>query len=392
MGGHLSSQLSGQRCKERADDANPLAVQSMIPLTRPYIDETDIAAVAAVLRSGMLVQGKQIEVFEAQVAERCGRRHGVAVANGTAALHLALAALDIGPGDEVICPDLSWPSPAHAIRLCNAVPLLVDVDLEQWNVEGDSLRQAITQRTRAIIVIDQFGNPVRRDELLAASDGLPIIEDAACAIGSSFGSTPCGSFGAVSCLSFHPRKILTTGEGGMCLTDDDQIAARLRVLRNHGQSSPGMFVEAAGNHRLTEFAAAMGMVQLSRVDMLVAERRQIAQRYEARLSERLSFQRAPEGMRPNHQTFGALLPAGTTTSERDAFVQRLRDAGVGAGLLSYALHLLPSLRHAAELAAQRGQRLTHAAEIAARGFALPLFVGISDAEIEQVIEVVQASL
>jgi len=218
------------------------------------------------------VQGALVERFEHAVAALVGRRHAVAVSSGTSALQLALKALQIGPGDEVLCPALSWPSPAHAVRVAGAKARFVDVDQDEWNSSAEALRAARNGSTRAAIVIDQFGNPARAEEIRAALGALPIIEDAACALGSRFANGPCGSLGKVSCLSFHPRKILTTGEGGMCLTDDDDIAEKLRMLRNHGQLR-GEFVVAAGNSRMTEIAAALGLAQLQRLDDIIVRRR-----------------------------------------------------------------------------------------------------------------------
>jgi len=212
----------------------------LIPLAKPWIGEDEQRAVSAVLQSGQLVQGALVERFEHSVAALTGRRHAVAVSSGTSALQLALRALQIGPGDEVLCPALSWPSPAHAIRVAGAKVRFVDVDQDEWNSSAEALRAARTGNTKAAIVIDQFGNPVRAEQIREALGSLPIIEDAACALGSRFTSGPCGGLGRVSCVSFHPRKILTTGEGGICLTDDDDLAEQLRMTRSWraGANSP----------------------------------------------------------------------------------------------------------------------------------------------------------
>ncbi len=362
----------------------------MIPLARPTLDEEEARAATAVLRSGMLVSGEQVERFEALVAARVGRRHAVAVSSGTAALSLALSALDVGEGDEVLVPDLTWPSPAHAVIGRGARPILSDVDLAEWNVTGPALTAARTARTGAAIVIDQLGNAARRAEVEAALAGLPIIEDAACALGSRFADgTPCGSLGVVSCFSFHPRKVVTTGEGGMCVTDDDAIAARLRVLRNHGQATPGEFIEAAENHRLTEMAAAIGIVQMGRLDAIVERRRTLAARYEEALPATLLHQRAPAGSSPNHQTYGLLLPEGAGPADRDRAVEALRERGVGAGRLSYALHRLPVI---AQAAGAKPDAFPASASIVDRGLALPLFPRMTDAEQSVVVEEVQRVL
>lgn len=353
----------------------------MIRLAKPWIGEDEQRAVAAVLESGHLVQGALVERFEQAIAALVGRRHAIAVSSGTSALQLALKALQIGAGDEVLCPALSWPSPAHAVRLAGAKVRFVDVDQEEWNSSAQALRDARDANTRAAIVIDQFGNPARAEEIRSALGALPIIEDAACALGSRFTSGPCGSLGKVSCLSFHPRKILTTGEGGMCLTDDDDLAEKLRMLRNHGQLRDE-FVVAAGNARMTEIAAALGLAQLQRLDDIVARRRALAALYRDALNGELGLQKTPPGAESNFQTFGAILPLG---HDRRTVRERLRERGVEAGLLSFAIHKLGSF-------AGSDASLPIAEHIATRGIALPLYPQMRDAEVDDVVRILRGTL
>lgn len=364
----------------------------MIPLTVPALGEEEIAASARVLRSGMLVQGSEVLAFEAALAACCARAHAIAVGSGTAALELALRALDLGPGDEVLCPALTWPSPAHAILAVGAEPVLVDVHPDEWNATEETLARARTERTRAAIVIDQLGNPARHRPIAEVLAGLPIVVDAACSLGSRYEGVPCGRHGIIACTSFHPRKVLTTGEGGACLTDDPALDARLRALRNHGQSSPGVFVCASGNHRMTEMAAAIGAVQLAKLDALVDERRRLASRMRAALSS-CTFQRVPEGGVANGQTLGMLVgPPHGGSAARDRTMARLRDEGVGAGLLSHALATLPPLARASARARARGESLAISIDVAARGLALPLFPTMTEAQCEQVVTAVRRVL
>jgi perosamine synthetase len=353
----------------------------LIRLAKPWIGEDERRAVAAVLESGQLVQGALVERFEQAVAALIGRRHAIAVSSGTAALQLVLKALQIGPGDEVLCPALSWPSPAHAVRIAGAKVRFVDVDQNEWNSSAEALREARNGNTRAAIVIDQFGNPVRAEQIREALGALPIIEDAACALGSRFAGGPCGSLGKVSCLSFHPRKILTTGEGGMCLTDDDDVAEKLRVLRNHGQLR-GEFVVAAGNSRMTEIAAALGLAQLQRLDEIVARRRELATLYREALDGEMDLQSTPAGAESNYQTFGVLLPQGR---DRNAVREKLAERGVEAGVLSFAIHKLGSF-------AGSEASLPIAEHIAARGVALPLYPQMRNAEVDEVVSSLQGVL
>lgn len=349
-----------------------------IRLARPAMGREEVDAVASVLASGMLVQGKVVERFEAMLAERVGRRHAIAVSSGTAALSLALRALDVTSG-EVLVPDVTWPSPAHVVHQLGARAALVAVDGATWNGDPSHFASLRTPDVRAAIVIDQFGSPAAHGELEASLRGLPIIEDAACAIGSTLAGRACGSFGLVSCFSFHPRKVLTTGEGGACLTDDDELASRLRRLRNHGQSSPGVFVEASGNERLTELQAAIGIVQLGRLDGIVARRRTIAAHYRAHLPRGWSAQRVLEGARTNEQTFGIVV----SPSARDALLTGFDARGIEAGRLSYALHRLDSLATARR---DEPARYVSSRDIVDGGFAIPLHTELSDGDVERITQ------
>ena len=352
----------------------------MIPLTRPWTGEEEENALVEVLRSGMLVQGPRVAAFEEAVASAAGRRFGVAVSSGTAALSLALEVAGVGPGDEVLCPALTWPSPAHAAQKLGARVVLVDVDPHEWNATPEALAASRTEATRAAIVIDQFGSPARH-EIADALEGLPLIEDAACALGANFANgAACGSLGAVSCFSFHPRKILTTGEGGVCVTDDVELDARLRVLRNHGQRGPGDFAEPGVNLRLGELAGALGAVQMGRLDDALSLRRTHAEAMIAAL-DGLTFQQAPKGARASHQTLGALVPPGV---DPDAIVTAARERGVQLGRLSYALQDVGTIPHDAPLPVAR--------DIAARGIALPLYPQMSEEDRERVIAVVREVL
>jgi perosamine synthetase len=352
----------------------------MIPLTVPALGAEEIAAVERVLRTGMLVQGQEVLAFEAALAACTERAHAVALCNGTAALELALRALDIGPGDEVLCPALTWPSPAHAVLGVGAELVLVDVDPHEWNGTESTFAAARTERTRAAIVIEQFGNPARHAAIAQALPGVAMIVDAACSLGARVDGAACGSHGVIACTSFHPRKVLTTGEGGACLTNDAALAERLRILRNHGQRAPGDFACASGNYRLTEVAAAIGRVQLEKLAALVAARRERAGRIRHALSG-LRFQRAPRGACANEQTLGIVLDP----AQRDRVAARLREEGVQTGPLSYALQLLPQFERAAKRAQVEGRSLDNARAIAAGGLTLPMFPSMTEVQVERVI-------
>lgn len=344
-----------------------------IPRLDLGLGDAHAQAVAEVLRSGMLVQGAQVETFEAALATRCQRTHAIAVSNGTSALELALRALDIGAGDEVLCPALSWPSPAHAVLNAGATLRLVDVDPDTWNASATAFAEARTSRTRAAIVIDQFGSPAEHQAIAQALTGVSIIEDAACALGSQYNERPCGSFGSIACLSFHPLKVLTTGEGGMCLTDDNDLAERLRALRNHGQSSPGVFVAASGNARLSEIHAALGNAHLTTLDARIARRLHI--REKVAQTRGVKLQRVLDGCQTNAQTLGIQLDNVRSVEARARAMQALREREIGVGPLSYALTQIGSIAKDAQPACP------HAEFIAQVGMAVPCDASMSDAQV-----------
>ncbi len=346
-------------------------IRLVIRLARPWIGDEERRAVERVLASGMLVMGARVAELEERLAARCERRHAILVSSGTAALELALEALGIGDGDEVLLPALSWPSPAHAILRSGATPVLYDVDARSWNGTAEGAQGGRSERVRAAIAIDQFGMPAADHDL-----DVPLVVDAACSLGASVDGRPAASRGVIACLSFHPRKLLTTGEGGACLTDDDGLADELRVLRDHGRGGGG-FVRPAGNHRMTEMAAAIGLAQMDRLDAILERRRELAARYREAL-EGAHFQQPPRsGVTSNAQTFGVLVdrPA--------AAVAALRADGVEAGRLSFAMNRIGSMvgRFRA------GSPAFDVAEsIEDRGMALPLHPLMSDADQAAVID------
>ncbi len=370
-----------------------LYTAAVIKLARPYLGEAEGAAVMAVMASGMLVQGAVVAAFETAVLHALGAVRGttpeaVAVTNGTTALELALATTHgagVGIGDEVIVPALTWPSPGHAAILRGATPVLVDIDPHTWCVDPSEVGKALTAHTRAVIAIDQFGVPadvpaVRR----VLPGGVDIVEDSACALGSSLAGVACGLLGDVGVFSFHPRKVVTTGEGGMLVTQNSRRAAAFRTLRNHGQASPGVFVSAGPNARLSEIHAAIGVAQMARLDEILARRRAYANEIRAALA--LAWQNAPHGSVVNHQTLGFVLPQpsrGTRQEARDALIARLRESEIEASVLSYALHRLPQF---AAYTVNNRHSFPFADAVVDGGVAVPLHPGLSSADIAAIID------
>lgn len=361
----------------------------MIRLAAPEIHEQEIQAVAEVLRSGFLVQGKHVREFERAVASYVGVKEAVAVSSGTAALHLALLALGIGPEDEVILPDFTFPAPANVVELVGAKPVLVDIDLASFNIDPKQVIPAITRRTKAIMPVDLFGQPADMEPLreIGRQYGLKIIEDAACALGAEYRRRKCGSFGHLGCFSFHPRKPITTGEGGMVVTDDEEASIRLRRLRNHGMATIGgqNRLEIAGlNCRLTDFQAALGVVQMSRLEKIIARRTELAQLYDRALMGLDAIVRPPTftGLRPSWQAYVVRVIRGV---DRDGLLTSLRERGVEVTIGTYALSAQP---HYAGLKSAYPNSL----EAYEQSLCLPLHTGMRVEDIDCVVNCLKECL
>lgn len=315
-----------------------------IPVACPYTGRKEEAAVAEVLRSGWLTQGPRVTEFETQFARYVNAPHAVAVSSCTTALHLSLVALGIGRGDEVLCPSLSFIATANAITHAGARPVFVDIERDTYNINPEHIEAAITPRARAILAVHQVGLPAAMKPILAvaARRGLPVLEDAACAIGSEYHGARIGApHGVLACFSFHPRKILTTGEGGMITTGDGDLAARLRRLRQHSMTVSDAarhsarqvvwesYEEVGYNFRMSDLQAAVGVAQLGRLEAMLARRRQLAARYAAALAPLgwLTPPLEPPHCRHNFQSYMVRLNRAAPL-RRDELMQALLDRGI----------------------------------------------------------------
>ena len=313
-----------------------------VRLSKPFLGNRKklVERIEEILESGFLVQGRYVSQFEQAVADYLGIKHGVAVSSGTAAIHLALVVLGIGPGDEVVVPACTFPATANVVEIVGAKPIFVDVDLHTYNVDVEKIEEVISARTKAIIPVHLFGNPAEMDTIqkIAKAHGLAVIEDAAGALGSTYRGKKCGTFGTMGCFSFHPRKIITTGEGGMVVTDDDDLAEQVRSLRNHGIQTirdQYDFTEAGLNYRMNELGAALGANQMPEIQGIICERQQLAALYVDLLKDfpGIAFQQISAHSTTVWQAFVVRL-AGRPAHP---IVVSLQKAGIEANIGTYAL-------------------------------------------------------
>jgi perosamine synthetase len=364
-----------------------------IPIIRPDVSFDEVADdLRAVLDSGQLTSGPYLQAFEAAVAEVVGVRHAIATTSATTALHLALHAAGVGSGDEVLVSDFTFPASGNVIVQVGAVPVLVDSAPDAFALDPEDAARKITTRTKAIMPVDPFGQPADAVAVgdLARAHGLVVVEDAACALGSGGTgqdgiSWQCGQWSLAGCFSFHPRKVVTTGEGGAVTTDDDELAERLRRLRTHGaeRTDAGIaFVEHGFNYRLSETAAVLGLAQLRRLDEILADRARTAERYDRLLDgiDGIEVRRPPPGERWSRQSQVLLL---ADDIDRDAVVASLAEADVESTLGTYAMHAQPAFAH---LGHQPGD-LPNAWRAQQQSLTLPLVPRMEEAEVDRVVAV-----
>jgi dTDP-4-amino-4,6-dideoxygalactose transaminase len=326
-----------------------------IPIALPSTGEEEWQAARAPLVEGWLTQGPRVAAFEKAFAQQHQVRHALAATSCTTALHLILTALDIGPGDEVIVPAFTWVSTANVVVYCGATPVFADVDRSTYNIDPTSVRARITPRTRAIIAVHLFGLCADLGALAAVAGKIPIIEDAACAAGSSFFGRPAGSIGLAGAFSFHPRKSITTGEGGMVTTNDDALADKVNMLRNHGasvseeqrHSGPHPYLlpdfNLLGfNYRMTDLQGAVGLVQLGKLDRFIAERQRWADYYAAELASVpwLRVPQVPAGYAHGWQAYVCYVDERKAPRPRNEIMDLLQDAGISTRPGTHAVHML----------------------------------------------------
>ena len=365
-----------------------------VPFNRPFLRGDEGAAVAEVIASGWVSQGPRVREFEAAFAERVGARHAVATTNCTTALQLALYVTGVGPGDEVIVPSLSFIATANAVWQNGATSVFADVDPLTYNVDPDAVEAAITSRTKAIMPVHQLGLPADMDRLLdvATRHGIAVVEDAACAIGATYRSQPIGSLGPLACFSFHPRKVITTGEGGMIAVEDADVAERLRHLRQHAMDMSDLardgardvvlesYPERGWNARMTDMQAALGLCQLELLDEILEARRRQARRYTEAVEEipYLEPPFEPDYAERTWQSYAIRLAPGAPIG-RTELMRRLLQDGIATRRGVMAIH-----QEAAY--ADRGADLPNTEAATRDSLMLPLFPGMSEEQQSHVIE------
>jgi dTDP-4-amino-4,6-dideoxygalactose transaminase len=340
-----------------------------VRLARPDVGEAELDAVREVLESGMLTMGALVPAFEEELARACEVEHAIAVSSGTAALHVAVLALELQPGDEVLLPAYTFPATANVVALAGLKPVLVDVDPETMNL--DPSRIEVGPRTKAVMPVHLFGRPARVEEL----PDLPLLEDAAGALGARRRGRACGSLGLLGCLSFHPRKIVTTGEGGAITTSDERIADATRRLRNHGWRSlaDADMPEPGLNYRLSDVLAAIGLPQVRRLDELLAARTRVAAGYSERLAELpVGLPGVDEGDVHGWQAYVIRI------ERRDEVLGALRAEGIEAQIGTFAVNRLEPYRdQGAFPGADRAFE---------QALALPFHTSLSESELDRVAE------
>ena len=369
-----------------------------IAVAGPWITEREVAAVTRAAATAWYDNaGTAVAEFEAAFAAHTGRAHAISLPSCTAGLHLSLLALGVGPGDEVIVPESTWIATSAPIRYVGAEPVFVDVDPTTWCLDTERVSQALTERTGAVIVVDLYGGMPDMDALLAICDdaGVPLVEDAAEAAGASWRGVPAGHFGATSVFSFHGSKTLTTGEGGMVVTDDDAMAARMLLLRDHGRT-PGdtsfRNTEVAYKYKMTAMQAAMGLVQLDRLGELVSAKRALLAGYQERLADLggVSFNPEPPGSFASAWMSTVLLDSTTGVTGRELGAA-LATEGIDTRPFFLPLSSLPAYGGLATAAKAR-QENPVADRLAREGLNLPSALNLQESDVDRVSDVVRRFL
>lgn len=365
----------------------------MIPIIKPYLDEKELEQISQVLASGFLTQGPKTLEFEKIVAEHIGSKYAFAMSSCTTALHLALVVLDIKPDDEVLVADYTFPATANVVVQLGAKPVLVDIDLDTFTINPQDLERKITSKTKAVIPVDAFGCSANYDEILKITNkhNLPVIEDAATTIGAKYYDRYCGNLTTMGCFSFHPRKVITTGEGGMITTNDDALAEKIKLLRSHGGVKKGVWFEyeAAGfNYRLSDVLSAIGVSQMHKLSYLINRKRELANELSQRL-ENIPHVHLPTNPKWGGHIYQSYVILLDEKINRNKVIDSMKSQGIETTIGTYALHDQPFFQK--EFGYKTGQ-LTNSHKAFTQSVTLPLYPKMTASDLDRIADTLKTAI
>jgi perosamine synthetase len=365
-------------------------VRYKIPITEPDIGETELKNVTEAVKSGWVSsKGPFIEEFEEKFSKYIGQKHGITTSNGTTALHLALAALEIKHGDEVIIPTLTFASVANVVIYTGAKPVFVDSHPEYWCIDPSKIEEKITKKTSAIILVHLYGHPCNMDPIMKITKdrNLHVIEDCAEAHGAKYKGRKVGTFGDIACFSFYGNKIITTGEGGMCLTKNEDLAEKIRVFRDHGMDTKKKYWhQVIGfNYRMTNLQAALGVAQLEKIDKFIERKRKIAKTYNSFLKNVQGVTLHPEmpWAKNVYWLYSILIDAKKYGINRDDLMEKLAQKGIETRHFFYPMHIMPPYKKYA-----KNRHFPIAEKLATNGINLPSSVKLNEEEIKEIAQLI----
>ena len=363
-------------------------MNKQIPLAKPFFNDEELDEIKKVLDSGWVSQGPKVKEFEEKVAEFVGAKYAIAVTNCTSALHLSNLSIGIKKGDEVIVADYTFPATGHSVLYCRAKPVFCDVDIKTYNIDPEKIKNKITKKTKAIIPVHTFGQPAEMDKILeiAKKHDLFVIEDAACALGAKFKGKYAGTFGDIGCFSFHARKGITTGEGGMVVTNDKEIAEKIRYLSVFGMKSAWdrehsksyiipEFSDIGYNYKMSDITAAIGVAQIKKIERIIHKKQELAKYWDELLDEMDLIIKPYVSKKYFHvyQSYVALIDKKVN---RNKVIEKLASKGIQAQIGTYASHIQPVY--------QSQDKCPASLEIYNRALALPIYYSLKEEEITEI--------
>lgn len=367
-----------------------------VPLLRPYFDQEELEEIRRVLESGWVSQGPKVKEFENKIASYLGVKNAIAVTNCTCALHLSLLGLGIGKGDEVLVADYTFPATAHSVLYCGAEPVFVDVNPGTYNIDPEEIEAKITDRTKAIIPVHTFGQPAEMDRIMEIAEerGLGVVEDAACALGANYKGEFAGTIGDLGCFSFHARKGITTGEGGMVTTNDPGYAEKVRHLSVFGmtsawdrEKSDGLlipeFTDVGYNYKMSDITAAVGVAQMRKLDSIIKRKQELAKYWDEKLDD-LELIEPPAVAKDAKHVYQSYVSLVDQRISRNGLIERLMQEGIQTQIGTYSCHIQPVYRSR--------DKCPRSFNVYNRALALPMYFGLREEDIDISAEALQKSI